>query len=117
MEQEKEQPTNSDLQALEGQISLLTELSNRVESLRQTPSYLRVGAVAVGPSTSPIVANPIAPSAQAALLRQGFDGIKEFSEKVQSDPVQDVLKKAQESESKDKSDLNFSHRRKNLKRK
>lgn len=105
---------SSDLQALEGQIGLLTELSNRVETLRQTPSYLRLPAV--GPSASPI-ANNVASSAQAALMRQGFDGIKEFTEKVQSDPVQEVLKKARESESTDKSDLNFSLRRKDLKRK
>ncbi|EKM54040.1 uncharacterized protein PHACADRAFT_29309 [Phanerochaete carnosa HHB-10118-sp] len=103
---------SSDLQALKGQISLLTELGNRVESLRQTPSYLRLGAVA--PSTSPIASN-VSPASQAALISHGFEGIKLFLEKVQSDPVQDVLRKASESEAEDKRNLDFNHPRRNLK--
>ena len=114
MEASTEPATNNELQALEEKISLLTELSTRVDTLRQTPSYLRLGAVA--PSTSPIASN-VAPGAQATLIRQGFDGIRQFSDKVQSEAVQDILKQARESESNDKSDLNFNHPRKNLKRK
>lgn len=106
-------PSPNDLQALEGKISLLTELTTRIESLRQTPAYLRPTAGAASAATIP---SGVSSSAQAALVRQGFEKIKEFSEKVHSDGVQDVLKAVRESEAKDKSDLTFIHRRRNLKR-
>ena len=71
-------PSSKDLQSIEGQITLLSELTARVESLRQTPAYLRPTAVAV-----PIPAN-VSASAQVALVRQGFEQLKEFLGKIQS---------------------------------
>lgn len=55
------------------------------------------------------VSGPI--SAQSTFIRQGFQNIKDFTQTVQSDPIQDVLKAAKESATKDSSDLDFSHRR------
>lgn len=95
------------VETLEEHIALLSELSSRVDALRQTPSYLRLGAIAPSPASS------VGP---AALIRQGFDGIRQFAEKVRSDPVQDVLRRAQDSEARDKTDLDFHHPRRNLKR-
>lgn len=108
-----EASSNKELKALEGQITLLTELTTRVESLRQTPAYLRPVAAA---TTAVAISANVSASPQTALIREGFEQIKQFADKVQSEPVQDVLKSAKESEAKDKSSLNFRHRRKNVKR-
>lgn len=108
-----EPPSNEDLQALEGKITLLTELTMRVESLRQTPTYLRPTAAGTAPVAIP---TSVQSPTQTALIRQSFQHIKEFSDKMQSEPVQDVLKSVKESQTKDKNTLNFRHRRKNLKR-
>ena len=104
-EQREQQQPSTELQTLEEHIALLSELSTRVETLRQTPAYLR-----------PPIGTQVVAATQAALIKQGFEHIKQFSEKVQAESVQEVLRKARESESKDKADLHFTHRRKHLKR-
>lgn len=97
--QPPENPPNSDtVKSLEARISLLSDLSTRLDSLRQTPTHLR-----------PQLSGPI--SAQPTFIRQGFQNIKDFTQTVQSEPIQDVLKAAKESATKDSSDLDFSHRR------
>jgi hypothetical protein len=103
-----QQSSATDVETLEERIGLLTELSTRVETLRKNPAYIRPPAASIGTTVSA--------ATQASLLTQGFEHIQQFTAKVVSDSVQEVLKKAQESESNDKTDLNFTHRRKNLKR-
>ncbi|THG98789.1 hypothetical protein EW026_g3464 [Hermanssonia centrifuga] len=96
-----EQKLPSEIDILEERITLLTDLNGRVEKLRQTPSLLRV-------QSGSTLSTP--------LLREGFEQLKELSEKVKSEPTQDALNTAKESEAKDRSDLGFNNRRRNLKR-
>ena len=105
--------SSTELESLESKITLLTELTSRVESLRQNPAYLRPTATA---ATSASIAAVVPELGHAALIRQGFEHIKEFADKVQSEPVQDVLKAAKEREAKDQSDLRAPRRRQHLKR-
>lgn len=105
--------SSTELEALESRITLLTELTSRVESLRQNPAYLRPTAAS---ASSASIAAVVPALGQAALVRQGFEHIKEFADKVQSERVQDVLKAAKEREAKDQSDLRASRRRQHLKR-
>ena len=97
------------LQALQSQIRLLTELNERVDGLRQSNTFLRAGITP--PALS---AGGVLPTAQPSSLRQGFEQLKELAEKVQSESVQEALKAAKESESKDGSNLLFGQRNRRI---
>ncbi|KAF5386051.1 hypothetical protein D9615_002429 [Tricholomella constricta] len=87
--------------ALEGQIQLLSELHNRLQTLRQIPPLL------LKTSITPL-------STQA--LRPEFQQVKEIADTIRTEPVQEALRTARDSLESDSRDLNPNLRRENRKR-
>ena len=100
---------SAEIQTLEERINVLTELNTRVEKLRHAPSVLRL------PPGSSLATNVLVAS-PATLLQESFGQLKELSDTVKSDSLQNALKAATESEAKDHTELVFHARRKNVKR-
>lgn len=89
---------------LEVQIQSLLDLQNRLQFIRQSPQSL---LKAPFPHELPL--SNLSPAKE-------FHVLKEFEETLCSDPVQEALRIASESEKADKSDLNPNGRRENRKR-
>ncbi|KAI0344834.1 hypothetical protein BDW22DRAFT_1355002 [Trametopsis cervina] len=103
-----EKESTTPLQALEDQITLLTELNSRVHDLRRATTFLR-------PTTIPVGLNGgggVLPIYQTPPIQDGFTQLKALSEKIRSDAVQDALKAAKERALKDPGGLNLSRKRK-----
>lgn len=98
--------TQPPLHVLENQISLLSELNSRVQSLRNATTFLRPPGI-----PQAIVAGGVLPLSQPLSVKEGFEQLKELAEKVQSEQVQNALKIAKESASKDSHGLSLSSRR------
>ncbi|KAJ8497164.1 hypothetical protein ONZ51_g693 [Trametes cubensis] len=95
----------SDIQTLRNHIQTLSDLNNRLQALRHIPALL------LRPPTTGVHALP-----QASLLRHEFQEIKDITEAIRSDKVQDALKAARKSEAAEPKLLGFDIRRDNLKR-
>ncbi|OSD01257.1 hypothetical protein PYCCODRAFT_1436473 [Trametes coccinea BRFM310] len=95
----------SDLQTLRDHIQALTDLNNRLQSLRHIPALL------LRPPTVGVHALP-----QSSLLRHEFQELKEFAGAVRSEKIQEALKAARKSEGAEPKMLGFDVRRDNLKR-
>ena len=94
---------------LEERLNLLTDLYTGVDKSRQLPSVLRL------PAGSSLATNVLA-APPAELLREGFEQLRELSNKLKLDAAQEALRAAKESEASDSSDLASYSRRRNLKR-
>ncbi|KAI0356311.1 hypothetical protein OH77DRAFT_1401367 [Trametes cingulata] len=95
----------SNLQTLRNHIQTLTDLNNRLQGLRHIPALL------LRPPPSDVHALP-----QASLLRHEFQELKEITESVRSEKVQDALKAARKSEAAEPKIVGFDVRRNSLKR-
>ncbi|KAI0633625.1 hypothetical protein C8Q77DRAFT_1058078 [Trametes polyzona] len=95
----------SDLQTLRNHIDALTKLNSRLQTLRHIPALL------LRPPATGLHALP-----QTSLLRHEFQELKEITEAVRSEPVQEALKAARKSEAAEPKLVGFDVRRKNLKR-
>jgi len=84
---------------LQGQIRCLSELYNSLQSLRQVPSLV----------VRPPISNSFKLPTKAA--RQEFKELKDFAERLCSDPVQGALSTARNSEKADKGEIISSGRR------
>lgn len=95
------------IQSLEDRIALLTELDTTVQSLRKPTSFLRppeiTSGIAVGGGVVSIYHDPP--------IQSGFEQLKALSEKLQTKPVQEALKVAQESGTKEPLGLSFGRKR------
>ncbi|KAJ3545462.1 hypothetical protein NM688_g5624 [Phlebia brevispora] len=100
---------SSEMHVLEERINLLTDLSARVEKLRHAPAVLRL------PSKSSLATNVLA-TPPATLLREGFEQLKDLSERLKSESTQNALKAAKDSEANDSTNLALGNKRRNLKR-
>ncbi|KAI8969581.1 hypothetical protein BD414DRAFT_428312 [Trametes punicea] len=94
----------SDLQTLRNHIQTLTDLNNRLQTLRHIPALL------LRPPATALNALP-----QASLLRHEFQELKEITEAVRSEKVQEALKAARKSEAAEPTIVGFDIRRDKLK--
>ena len=99
----------TELQVLEDRIKVLSDLNASVEKLRHAPSVLRL------PSGSSLATNVLA-TPPATQLREVFAQLKELSDSLGSEPTQQALRAARESEAKDSGELALYNRRRNAKR-
>ena len=88
---------------LESQIELLTDVYNRVQTLRQVPPILLRPPVSFEPFT-------------AQTIRGEFHRVKEVGELIRSAPTQEALNRAQKSLEADNTGLDANPRRENRKR-
>lgn len=95
--------TTNNTQLFEDRIQLLTDLYNRLDSLRQIPTTL------LKPPAANDLPSPVP-------LRSEFETLKVIGETVRSEKVQEALRAARDSEKGDKSDLSSNFRRENRKR-
>lgn len=93
----------NEIQSFEERIQLLTDLYNRLESLRQIPTSL------LKPPAANDLPTPV-------LLRSEFETLKAIGETVRSEKVQEALRAARDSEKSDRGDLSSNFRRENRKR-
>jgi hypothetical protein len=94
------------VETLKDQISLLTELNSNVQNLRKATVYLQPTAIATGLSAD----GTLLPIYQNPPLQQGFVQLKALSDSVQSEAIQQALKAAKESATKDSQGLNLGAR-------
>lgn len=94
---------SENIRLFEDRIQLLTDLYNRLGSLRQIPITL----------LKPPAANDLPTPAP---MRSEFGALKAIGETVRSERVQEALRVARESEKGDRSDLGSNFRRENRKR-
>lgn len=100
--------TSTDLAPLESKIQALRKLNDQIEALRQVPSFLlRTPSLSSAASDGLLVNN----ESPAARLKGSLDQLKEFTEKIRSDDIQEALVSARDSERKDKTGLELNHRR------
>lgn len=92
----------SDLQTLQKQIQDLTELHNKLQTLRQIPTALLTS-----------ISNDIPFIGQT---RPEFQRLKEIGESIRSPPVQEALHRAQDSLNADGTEINSNPRRESRKR-
>ena len=88
---------------LESQIALLTDVYNRVQTLRQVPPILLRPPVSFEPFT-------------AQTIRGEFQRVKEVGDLIRSAPTQEALNRAQKSLEADNTGLDANPRRENRKR-
>lgn len=107
--------------SLQDRIQTLTDVHNRLQTLRHVPTMLLRP-----PSTSPLAVFP--PSFDPTIDREfavtfnftpthDFRALKEFVEVLRSDKVQEALRAARASEDADQGELGLSFRRENRKHK
>jgi hypothetical protein len=87
--------SSPEISRLESQIQALTDLSTRLQQLRNVPVWLY---------KSPNSMMPIEP------IREQFENLRQLGSNLTSETVQEALKAARESE-KDKSELTLRYRR------
>lgn len=80
---------------LESQIQALSDLSTRLQQLRNVPAWLY---------KSPNSMMPMEP------IREQFENLRQLGNSLTSEIVQEALKAARESEEKDKSELTLKYR-------
>lgn len=105
--------STSGLSSLESKIHALSELSNRVENLRQVPSFL----LRTSSNSSATLDGPPANSEHgsgSSRLKGGLDQLKKLTGKIRTNEVQEALVAARDSEHKDKSGLELNPRRQDL---
>ncbi|GBE81382.1 hypothetical protein SCP_0311110 [Sparassis crispa] len=100
-------PVPTDVNALQDKLKTLTEFSARLRALRQIPAVL----------VRPPGAGSIHTVAPSPPLQHEFQVLNEVSGTLLSQPVQEALAAARDSEQKDKSDINSTVRRETQKRK
>ena len=87
--------SSPEIARLESQIQALTDLSTRLQQLRNVPTWLY---------KSPNSMMPMEP------IREQFENLRQLGNNLTSEPVQEALKAARESE-RDKSELTLKYRR------
>ena len=96
--------SSAQLASLRGHIKVISELRDRLQATRQIPLQL----------LRPLPANnSLSPQQQ---LLQAFQQLKALKEALCADTVQTALQTAQDNEKADKTGLNWTGRRQNLKR-
>jgi hypothetical protein len=99
---QSDSPPPSDLETLQKQIPDLTEVYNKLQTLRQIPSSLLVSTA----TDIPFRGQP----------RSEFQRLKEIGESIRSFPIQEGLHRAQHSQRADAAEINANPRRENRKR-
>jgi hypothetical protein len=84
-----------EISKLESQIQALTDLSTRLQQLRDVPAWLY---------KSPNSMMPMEP------IREQFENLRQLGNNLTSEIVQEALKAARGSEEKDKSELTLKYR-------
>jgi len=87
--------SSTEISKLESQIQALTDLSTRLQQLRDVPAWLY---------KSPNSMMPMEP------IREQFENLRQLGNSLSSEIVQEGLKTARESEEKDKSELTLKYR-------
>ena len=87
--------SSPEIAKIESQIQALTDLSTRLQQLRNVPAWLY---------KSPNSMMPMEP------IREQFENLKQLGNNLTSETVQEALKAARESEEKDKSELTLKYR-------
>ena len=87
--------SSPEISKLESQIQALTDLSTRLQQLRNVPAWLY---------KSPNSMMPMEP------IREQFENLRQLGNNLTSEIVQEALKAARESEEKDKSELTLKYR-------
>lgn len=104
-ESNKETETLSTVDSLRGHIQDLTELANRLQSIRQIPTLLRGTGI-----------SRELPQFDTTSLRIGFQDLAELKDAIVSEKVQAALNLARECEKADGVGLSLNWRRGNQKR-
>ncbi|KAI0093299.1 hypothetical protein BDY19DRAFT_923186 [Irpex rosettiformis] len=97
----------SPLQSLEDQIALLTEINTNIQSLRRPTSFFQPAEIASGLT----VGGGVVQIYHDPPIETGFKQVKALAEKLQSKPVQEALKAAKESATKEPIGLSLGRRR------
>ena len=87
--------SSPEISKLESQIQALTDLSTRLQQLRNVPAWLY---------KSPNSMMPMEP------IREQFENLRQLGHNLTSEVVQEALKAARESEERDKSELTLKYR-------
>jgi len=99
-------PISTKAASLQAQIQSLTDLHNRLKSLRQIPSL-----VLKPPTSTNADGLPLSPHSQPS-LRTEFGHVNEIGNIIRSGPIQEALRSARDSFQVDTKGLNFNLRRK-----
>jgi len=94
---------SAELSCLEHRIQAITDLYNRIQTLRHVPTLL----------LKPAISNDLS---SLLSLRSELNDLKDIGEHIRSEKVQEVLRAARDSEKADKNELSSSIRRENRKR-
>ena len=87
--------SSPEISRLESQIQALSDLSTRLQQLRNVPTWLY---------KSPNSMMPMEP------IREQFENLRQLGSSLTSEIIQEALKAARESEEKDKSELTLKYR-------